>query len=43
MNPREGYAAKLSTPLLATSVSYHGLPVITTHVSVGSLVRVDSY
>jgi inorganic phosphate transporter, PiT family len=40
MNPGQGFAANLSTALLVTSASYHGLPVSTTHVSVGSLVGI---
>jgi len=38
MNPGQGLAANLSTALLVTSASIHGLPVSTTHVSVGSLL-----
>ena len=38
MNPGQGFAANLSTALLVTTASYHGLPVSTTHVSVGSLL-----
>lgn len=38
MNPGQGFAANLSTALLVTSASIHGLPVSTTHVSVGSLL-----
>jgi PiT family inorganic phosphate transporter len=38
MNPGQGFAANLSTALLVTTASFHGLPVSTTHVSVGSLV-----
>lgn len=40
MNPGQGFAANLSTALLVTSASYHGLPVSTTHVSVGSLAGI---
>jgi inorganic phosphate transporter, PiT family len=40
MNPGQGFAANLSTALLVTTASYHGLPVSTTHVSVGSLVGI---
>jgi PiT family inorganic phosphate transporter len=38
MNPRQGFAANLSTAMLVTTASLHGLPVSTTHVSVGSLL-----
>jgi len=38
MNPGQGFAANLSTALLVTSASLHGLPVSTTHVSVGALL-----
>lgn len=38
MNPGQGFAANLSTALLVTTASMHGLPVSTTHVSVGSLL-----
>lgn len=38
MNPGQGLAANLSTALLVTTASLHGLPVSTTHVSVGSLL-----
>jgi inorganic phosphate transporter, PiT family len=38
MNHGQGFAANLSTALLVTSASLHGLPVSTTHVSVGSLL-----
>lgn len=37
MSPADGFCANLSTALLATTASYHSLPVSTTHVSVGSL------
>jgi PiT family inorganic phosphate transporter len=40
MNPGQGFAANLSTALLVTTASYHGLPVSTTHVSVGSLLGI---
>ncbi len=38
MNPGQGLAANLSTAVLVTTASLHGLPVSTTHVSVGSLL-----
>ena len=38
MNPGQGFAANLATALLVNMASYHGLPVSTTHVSVGSLL-----
>ncbi|MCF7763495.1 MAG: inorganic phosphate transporter [Verrucomicrobia bacterium] len=38
MNPGQGFAANLSTAALVTTASFHGLPVSTTHVSVGSLI-----
>lgn len=38
MNPGQGFAANLSTALLVTSASLQGLPVSTTHVSVGTLL-----
>jgi PiT family inorganic phosphate transporter len=37
MNSGQGFAANLSTGLLVTGASLFGLPVSTTHVSVGSL------
>lgn len=40
MNPGQGFAANLSTALLVTTASLHGLPVSTTHVSVGSLLGI---
>lgn len=38
MNPGQGLAANLSTALLVATASLHGLPVSTTHVSVGALL-----
>ena len=38
MNPGQGFAANLSTAALVTSASLHGMPVSTTHVSVGALL-----
>jgi PiT family inorganic phosphate transporter len=40
MNPGQGFAANLTTALLVTTASLHGLPVSTTHVSVGSLLGI---
>jgi inorganic phosphate transporter, PiT family len=40
MNPGQGFAANLSTAALVTTASFHGLPVSTTHVSVGSLLGI---
>ena len=40
MNPGQGFAANLATALLVTTATYHGLPVSTTHVSVGSLLGI---
>jgi PiT family inorganic phosphate transporter len=40
MNTGQGLAANLSTALLVTTASVHGLPVSTTHVSVGSLLGI---
>jgi PiT family inorganic phosphate transporter len=42
MNPEQGFAANLSTALLVTTASLHGLPVSTTHVSVGALLGVGT-
>jgi PiT family inorganic phosphate transporter len=40
MNPGQGLAANLATALLVNTASYHGLPVSTTHVSVGSVLGI---
>ncbi len=40
MNPGQGFAANLATALFVTTASSHGLPVSTTHVSVGSLLGI---
>lgn len=40
MNPAEGFMASLVTAGLVTTASLHGLPVSTTHVSVGSLLGI---
>lgn len=42
MNPGEGFAANLATAMLVTGASLHGLPVSTTHVSVGALVGIGT-
>ncbi len=40
MDGREGFAANIATALLVTTASWHGLPVSTTHVSVGALIGI---
>ena len=40
MNPGQGFAANLATSVLTTNASIHGLPVSTTHVSVGALLGI---
>ncbi|MEI6535031.1 MAG: inorganic phosphate transporter [Verrucomicrobiaceae bacterium] len=40
MNPGQGFAANLATSMLTTTASLHGLPVSTTHVSVGALLGI---
>src|SRR4029079_5603356 len=40
MNAGQGLSANLATALLVNTASYHGLPVSTTHVSVGSLMGI---
>jgi len=40
MNPGQGFAANLATALLVTTASVHGLPVSTTHISVGALLGI---
>jgi PiT family inorganic phosphate transporter len=40
MNAGQGLAANFATALLVNTASYHGLPVSTTHVSVGSLLGI---
>lgn len=40
MNPGQGFAANLATSVLTSTASLHGLPVSTTHVSVGALLGI---
>ena len=40
LNAGQGLSANLATALLVNTASYHGLPVSTTHVSVGSLIGI---
>lgn len=40
MNPGQGFAANLATALLVTTANVTGLPVSTTHVSVGALLGI---
>jgi len=40
MNPGQGFAANLATAFLVTTASLTGLPVSTTHVSVGALLGI---
>ena len=42
MNPGQGFAANLVTSSLVTAASWLGLPVSTTHVSVGALVGIGT-
>jgi PiT family inorganic phosphate transporter len=42
MNPGEGLAAQVATAVLVTTASIHGLPVSTTHVSVGCLTGIGA-
>src|SRR5262249_30763641 len=42
MNPGQGFAASLVTAGLVTTASVYGLPLSTTHVSVGSLVGIGA-
>lgn len=42
MNPGQGFAANLATALLVGSASVWGLPVSTTHVSVGALLGIGT-
>ena len=40
MNPGQGFAANIATAALVTTANWNGLPVSTTHVSVGALVGI---
>jgi len=40
MNDGQGFTANLATALLVSTASIHGLPVSTTHVSVGSILGI---
>ncbi len=40
LHPGQGLAANVATALLVNTASYHGLPVSTTHVSVGALLGI---
>ena len=42
MNPGQGFTANMVTGLLVTTASIHGLPVSTTHVSVGSIFGIGT-
>lgn len=42
MNPGQGFTANMITGLLVTTASIHGLPVSTTHVSVGSIFGIGT-
>jgi PiT family inorganic phosphate transporter len=42
MNPGQGFTANLVTGLLVTTASIHGLPVSTTHVSIGSIFGIGT-
>ncbi len=42
MNSGQGFTANMITGLLVTTASIHGLPVSTTHVSVGSIFGIGS-
>ena len=42
MNHGQGLTANLVTGVLVTTASLHGLPVSTTHVSVGSLLGIGA-
>jgi len=42
MNPGQGFTANMITGLLVTTASIHGLPVSTTHVSVGAIFGIGT-
>ncbi|RKE98409.1 inorganic phosphate transporter [Ichthyenterobacterium magnum] len=42
MNSGQGFTANLVTGLLVTTASFHGMPVSTTHVSVGSIFGIGT-
>lgn len=42
INPGQGFTANLITGLLVTTASIHGMPVSTTHVSVGSIFGIGA-
>ena len=42
MNHEQGLTANMVTALLVTTASFNGLPVSTTHVSVGSLFGIGT-
>jgi len=42
MNHGQGFTANIITGLLVTTASIHGLPVSTTHVSVGSIFGIGT-
>ena len=42
MNPGQGFTANLVTGLLVTTASIHGMPVSTTHVSIGSIFGIGT-
>jgi PiT family inorganic phosphate transporter len=42
MNSGQGFTANLITGLLVTTASFHGMPVSTTHVSVGSIFGIGT-
>ncbi len=42
MNPGQGFTANMITGILVTTASIHGMPVSTTHVSVGSIFGIGT-
>ena len=42
MNQGQGFTANMITGLLVTTASIHGMPVSTTHVSVGSIFGIGT-